>query len=278
MRKIMTGAGLALLAGLALVASPATAQGAPKQAIPSQEDWDANAAELGAQLTVEPLTAEQQARLPQARAVVERIMPPGTVQQMLGGMFDGLLAPVQPGANESVTVITQRFGYDLTANQADADEAATILDPNWSERFRRESAIMPAIMGRMMTTIEPVLRSTMAELYAVHFTNEELTGIDAFFATPIGASYAQKSFGMASSPRLTRSIVTQAMPQMYASIASMETDLAAATAGLPPERSYADLSKTERARLGQLLSLGEDELAAYLESPTAEEAAAVPLK
>ena len=276
MRKIVTGFGL--LAGLALAAAPAAAQDAAKQAIPSQEDWDANSAELGAQLTVEPLTAEQQARLPQARALVERIMPPGTVQQMLGGMLDGLLAPVQPGANESVTVITQRFGYDLTANQADADEAATILDPNWSERFRRQSAMMPVIMGRMMITVEPVLRSTMAELYAVHFTTDELTGIDAFFATPIGAAYAQKSFGMASDPRLMASIVTQAMPQMYADIASMENDLAAATAGLPPERSYADLSNAERARLGQLLGLGEDELASYLEPPAAEEAAEIPVK
>ncbi len=205
-------------------------------------------------------------------------MPPGMMQQMLGGMFDGLLAPVQLGALESTTVITQRFGYDLTANQADADEAAAILDPNWSERFRRESEMMPVIMGRMMTTVEPVLRSTIAELYAVHFTAEELTGIDAFFATPIGAAYAQKSFGMASDPRLMASIVTQAMPQMYGDIASMETELTAATAGLPPERSYADLSKAERARLGQLLGLGEEELAAYLEPQPAEVAEEIPVK
>ena len=103
------------------------------------------------------------------------------------------------------------------------------------------------------------MRSVMAEMYAIHFNAEELAGIDAFFATPIGASYARKSFSMTSDPRLMGAMM-QSMPEMMGDMGEIEAEIAAATADLPPARGYADLSEGERARLAELLGLTAEDM------------------
>lgn len=216
----------------------------------------------------EPLTAEQEARLPAAEVLVSAIIPPGSLQEVMGSMFDTFLDPLASAIEpDAAAVVAERIDFagielDLTPEQAET--AATLLDPAWRTRKQREAEALPAMTGRMMGAIEPAMRTALAELYAIHFTDGEMADISAFFATPSGASYARKSLTMTSDPRLAATIMQQ-MPAMFEAMAEMETEMAALTADLPPVRTYADLSPAERKGLAQMLGMTAEDLQFALE-------------
>lgn len=237
-------------AAAVLAAMPVSAQ----DAAPPDDPMAA----LAAMFTAEPLTAEQAARLPAARLVVDRMMPPGAMGEMMQSMFGGILDPLmkmglEPSAGEVAKEVGLKEGaLDLTEEQA--REAAAILDPAWTERRQREFATMKSGMTKAMTAMEPAMRDGMAQAYAVHFTAAELADVAAFFATPSGASYARKSYTLASDPRIMGTAM-QAMPGMMAEFAALAEEMKAATADLPPRRAYDDLSAQQRERLAELTGL-----------------------
>ena len=255
MRKLL----ISLSAPLALLASPALAQPA--------EDELAALGQIFA--PPEPLTAEQQGRLPAARALIERIIPPGSLGEVMGGMFDTMLSPMmQMGVDDPASAVAEGLGssgYAMDLSPENAAEAAAILDPAWAERRQVQMALVPQLMARMMAGIEPVMKNVMAELYAINFTARELADIDAFFATPSGAAYARRSLAMGSDPRMAGAMM-QAMPSMFEGMATLEAELAAATAHLPAPRSYDDLSLAQRSRLSALTGLSKNEIEAGMAS------------
>lgn len=253
MRKVIAILGAALLAWT----GPVTAQEA-------SED-EAALASIMNLFEVEPLTAEQEARLPAARAVVEKVLPPGTMRQVMGSMFDGMLGPIMALATQpSEAAAASQLGIEADLLELDAEQSAEVLaliDPAWQVRQERTMAATQDAIGRMMSAMEPVMRTAMTELYAVNFDERELADIDAFFSTDSGATYARKSYAMASDPRLMGAIM-QSMPQMMGSFGDMEAELAAAVADLPPPRAYADLGQEDQARLAELTGLGLAEIEA----------------
>lgn len=260
-RSLFHLAALLALAALPLTSLPLTAQAQ------SAEDDAAMAGAMAALMgtaEIEPLTAEQEARLPLARRVVERIMPPGVLGEALGGMFDGMLGPLLEGAAnpqpaEVVAELLGMQGTDLDLSEAEAARAAQLLDPAWQERRRREVEAAPALLGAMMGAMEAPLRDAMTELYAIHFSQGELADIDAFFATPSGAAYARQSYAMTSDPRLSAAMISQ-MPLLFSSAQSIEQQLAEMTADLGPKRTFADLSANERKALADMLGWTVEEL------------------
>ena len=206
----------------------------------------------------EPLTAEQEARLPAAQAIVAKIVPPGTMGEMMDSMFSGMLGPMMDlAAQPSSAEAAKQLGLESWELDLDSEQSAEVLalvDPAWSERQELTMAATKGAMGKMMTATEPVMREAMSQLYAINFDTRELADIDAFFSTESGAAYARKSFTMASDPRMTGAMM-QAMPEMMGSFAEIEADMAAAVADLPPVRTYADLDAAQRARLAELTGL-----------------------
>ena len=257
-------AATAALSAFAMTAPPLAAQDSP----PAQaDDMEQTMAMLGGMFPAEPLTAEQEARLPQANRIIAAIIPEGSLGEMMGGMFDRIMGPMMamagPGSAATVTQGTGLTGADLDLTPEQSDELAALFDPAWAERQTREMAVMPAIMADMMNQMEPGMRKAMAELYAINFNAAELDGIEAFFKTETGASYARKSFTMASDPRVL-SASMEAMPQIMGSLTAMEQKLAEAGAGLPPKRSFADLSAAEKARVAELTGRSVAEIEAAL--------------
>ena len=251
-----------LLAATAALTTPAVlaAQDTPPPAPPlvvgeGTEGTDQAMTALGAMFKVEPLTAEQEARLPQAQRVINRMISDGTLGEMMGGMFDKLLGPMldatEAPAKETIRKAVGISPAALDLSDAQAAELAALFDPAYAERHKRERALMPALMRDMMTAMEPAMRKAMSELYAVHFSQKELDDVEAFFLTESGAAYARKSFTMSSDPRIV-SATMESMPQMMASFASMEEKMKAATADLPAKRNFADLSKAEKAKVSKL--------------------------
>lgn len=218
---------------------------------------------LSAMFAAEPLTPEQEARLPQAEAIIAKLMPEGAMGEMMGGMFDSILKPMGELAKTSpADRAAQNIGltkYDLELTEEQAQEIAVMFDPVYEERQAREMALLPEMMNRMWSAMEPVMRKVMAELYAINFTEAELSDIGTFFSTPTGATYARKSFTMANDPRVMAATM-EAMPALMAPIGEMEAMAKEATADLPPARSFAELSAAERARITALTGYSAEEI------------------
>jgi hypothetical protein len=234
-------------AAAALCVSPAAARG---------QDRAGDATGMAALIeatTPAPLTAEQQARLPQARALMELVLPPGSYSELIGAQDVvarrlGLIDEEMAGVSEEAAVL-----------------AAALLDPAWQEREQRQAEAMPRIMVDVMGHIEAPMREAMAELYAINFSEEELADVAAFFATPSGAAYASRSYTMASDPRLSQAMLS-VLPAVMGEMEGMMAQLEAVTADLPPERQYSDLTDTQRKQLARLVGLSEEQLQATFQS------------
>ncbi len=256
------------LAALALTAPPLAAQDAPTEAEQSEaEEMQQAMAMLSGMFPAEPLTPEQETRLPQAQRIIAALIPEGTLAEMMGGMFDKMMGPMMnmagPSSIGTVTEATGLSTFELDLSTEQSDELAQLFDPAWAERQKREMALMPRLMADMMNLMEPGMRKAMAELYAINFNQTELDGIEAFFQTETGATYARKSFTMASDPRIL-SASMEAMPQIMGSLAGMEQQMAEASADLPAKRSFADLSAREKARVAELTGLSVEDIEARL--------------
>ncbi|OYU19303.1 MAG: hypothetical protein CFE34_06170 [Rhodobacteraceae bacterium PARR1] len=255
---------LAGLATLSLVPQPLAAQAEadPHSATGHSEtgaaEVDQTMAMLGKMFPAEPLTIEQEVRLPQAQRIITRMIPEGTLGEMMGGMLDKMLGPIMAASDAPANaVVFKGIGISpatLGLSDEQTAEIAVLLDPAYAERHSRELAVMPGVMREMMTAMEPTMRKAMSELYAIHFSQKELDDIEAFFQTESGAAYARKSF--------TASM--ESLPQLMGAFAGMEQKFAAASADLPPKRSFADLPGAEKAKIAKLTGYSIAEIEAML--------------
>lgn len=245
---------VALAAPLALVGQPLAAQDTP-------EDESAVMEAIMGAFAAEPLTAEQESRLPLAQKVVAKMLPEGAMAKVMGSMFDGFLGPITKLAEEAGPQLEDHIGYaqdDLELTDEQVTEIAAIVDPQWRERQKREMDTLQRAMGRIMTAMEPAMRQGMSEAYAVHFSVDELTDLDTFFSTATGASFAQKSYQLANDPRILSAAMSE-MPEMMEQFTAMEAELEAAVVGLPERRTYQMLTPEQKARILELTGLtGED--------------------
>ncbi|WP_133364645.1 DUF2059 domain-containing protein [Qipengyuania sediminis] len=255
-----------LLGGaLIALAVPAVAQDAEEPVTVEVSPEAAMTEAMKSMFKVEPLTTEQQARLPQAEALIAQIMPPGTLDQIMGGMFDKMLGPIMameraPSSYE----IASQLGIedeDFELSNEDAKQIAAILDPAYKERREREAKAVQTSLRRVMALMEPSLRKGMAEAYAATFTAPEMTDIAAFFATPSGATFARKSYALASDPRIVAASF-EMMPKMMGQMKEIEAEVKAATADLPAKKTYDALSAAERSALSRLTGQSAAELRA----------------
>lgn len=253
-----TLAALTGAATLALAQAPALAQDEPGMA---------EMAALGAMFEVEPLTPEQEARLPIAGQIVSKVLPEGAMMEVMGSTFDGMLGPIMEMANQDASgALAGAIGY--SADQLALDEDATsevlaIVDPAWRARNRAISAVTQTMMGDMMTRMEPVMREVMTELYAIYFTEGELVDIDAFFSTESGLTYARQSYAMAGDRRIMAAMLSD--PELiFGAVAQLPQMMETALAEIPDTRGFGDLSQADRARLEELTGLSESALQASM--------------
>jgi hypothetical protein len=222
---------------------------------------------LGGMFPAEPLTAEQETRLPQAQRIIAQIIPEGTLADMMGSMYEKMLGPIMQAEGPAATgIVTRATGlnvFDLNLAPEQAEELASLFDPVWAERQKREMALVPGMMAQLMNAMEPGMRKAMSELYAINFSSTELNEIEAFFLTETGASYARKSFTMSSDPRII-SATMEAMPTMMETFGSLEKRVAEASADLPPQRSFADLTAAEKTKVAEMIGFTVEEIEANL--------------
>ncbi len=264
MKRTILAAASALALGFS---SPALAQGSD----PSAAEVEAVMAQLSGMFAAEPLTEDQESRLPQATRIVSLMIPEGSLAELMGSMFDELIGPMmQIEGGASSTTVAEGIGvepYELQLTDEQAAEAASIFDTAWAERRDREAEVFPKIMANMMGVMEPGMRKAMSELYAINFTQQELDDIEAFFTTESGASFARKSFTMSSDPRIVAATM-ESMPAILQSFTEMEAQMTQATADLPPVRAFADLSAAEQAQVAEITGYTTKEIKELLADRT----------
>ncbi len=259
MKKLLFVAGSAV--ALASVSMPAVAQDEAEGAMTEADMADAMAgfAEL---YPAEPLTAEQEARLPTARRVVSYFMPEGAMVEMMDSMFGGIIAPLAETEINAGSALEAALGHMVSSgDMEEADVIATlaIVDPDWESRNAAEAEAIGQMMTRMAEVMEPMMREVTSELYAIYFTQAQLEDIEVFFRTETGAAYARSSWQMSSDPRImSRMFSNEAMWQEMFNIEEMEAEMEAVSAS----RTYEELSSAERSRVLELTGLTDEELRA----------------
>ena len=211
----------------------------------------------------EPLTAEQEARLPAATAIVATMMPEGFYGEIMRDMMEKTMRPMMAMFSEPDFILASRLTLDEAAladlSDAEKQELLTMLDSAWDQRADTMVDALVSNMGGAFAAVEPPVRAGLAKAYAVRFDEAQLADISAFFATPTGGEFARQSMALFADPQVMGATM-EAMPEMIGSFTEMETAMEAALESLPAERDYADLSMAQRARMADLLGVEPDAL------------------
>lgn len=212
----------------------------------------------------EPLTADQEARLPAAQAVVGQIFPEGTyaklMEETMGPMMDGIFGQLGDMPFATLAQIGGIPADDVAAmGDTKLDEVMAIVDPAYKERNKAIGAVTVKFMGDLMNRIEPSYRAGLARAYAKRFEEAELAELQRFFATPVGSHYASESMLIMADPQVM-SAMNEMMPAMFEMMPQMMEQMAAATADLPQMRSVEQLSAAEQEQLAGLFGITVEEL------------------
>lgn len=272
MRKFLTSS----MAAMTLVLTPPVlAQDADPGDVSAEDAMTPEAlSEFAGMMTslfqTDPLTAEQEARLPAAQAVVGAMMPEGFYGEMMSDMMDKMMRPMMSMFTAPEFILSTRLAVESDAvenlDEASQAEVLAMLDPAYDKRADVIINVLTGNMGEMFAVLEPPMREGLSKAYAVRFDDSQLADIATFFATPTGGIYARESMALFADPQVMQATM-QALPAMMGSFGDMESAMAEAMAELPAERAYEDLSDEERSRMAQLLGIEVDELADAVIAP-----------
>ena len=275
MKKIVN----AMAAAALVCAVPAAAQEDPEhsESAMSPGDLDEFAGMMAGLFQTEPLTEEQNARLPAAQAVIGEMMPDGFYGEMMAGMMDKMLRPMLTMFSQPEFVLGARLTVDAEAiealEEAEQAELTAMLDPAYEARGDAMVAVLTSRMGGMFTAMEGPMREGLSKAYAVRFDDAQLADIAAFFATPTGGEYARESMALFADPQVMQASM-QALPAMMSGFGDIESAMREAMAALPAERGYGDLTEAQRERMAELLDVDPAQLADLVNPPKSMDDAA----
>ncbi|WP_306087882.1 DUF2059 domain-containing protein [Qipengyuania flava] len=275
MKKIVN----AMAAAALVCAVPAAAQEhlEHSESAMSPGDLDEFAGMMAGLFQTEPLTEEQNARLPAAQAVVGEMMPDGFYGEMMAGMMDKMLRPMLTMFSQPEFVLGARLTVDAEAiealEEAEQAELTAMLDPAYQARGDAMVAVLTSRMGGMFTAMEGPMREGLSKAYAVRFDDAQLADIAAFFATPTGGEYARESMALFADPQVMQASM-QALPAMMSGFGDIESAMREAMAALPAERGYGDLTEAQRERMAELLDVDPAQLADLVNPPKSMDDAA----
>jgi len=226
---------------------------------------------LSAIFKVEPLTEEQEARVPLGAEMAGHIMPDGAfgvaMNETLQPMMTMIMGVVTDDPRIRLAEISGVDADDL-ADLTDeaAQEALDIFDPQFALRTERTSGLMVGMIGKVLEAVEPAYREGMARAFAVRFDEAEMRELLTFFATPVGGKFAQQSFLVQYDPRMMG--VMEAMgPAFVKVIPDMVDEITAIEAELGTARDFSELSAAERRRAARLIGKSARELDALVPDP-----------
>ncbi|MEP3052264.1 MAG: hypothetical protein ABJP48_05910 [Erythrobacter sp.] len=267
-KNMMKCINLTLGAAALVFAVPSAAQSedGPSERGPGEEQLQQIGEAFASLITAEPLTPEQEARLPAAEALMMQMLPNGFYAEIMEEAFASTLEPtmaLMSGETGAELMLSSRFDgdEDLIASLSPDEkvELAQLLDPGFAERGGLMQGIMVELMSDIAAQMEPGFRAGMAKAYAVRFSADQLADIGVFFATPTGEIFALENMRLMTDPQVM-SASMQALPSLMQQFGDIESQIAAAMDELPDERRVEELTAEERNRAAQLLGLSDAQL------------------
>jgi hypothetical protein len=170
------------------------------------------------------------ARIPAAERLVDLMMPPGSMREVVSDFM--------PDLDTLLAQTAESFGIDTegmsTEERARAVEARGVeRDPQFRERMRITLEVYRRVMNDVIAEMEPDMRRIMVTMMARHFDQAELGDLTAFITTPTGRKYAQMSLTMGRDPAW-QEMMALMMPRMTAAVTRVADEVRAATAHLDP--------------------------------------------
>lgn len=169
------------------------------------------------------------ARQAAADRAVAALVPDGVYTRMMRDQF--------PAMMDAMTA--QMMGMNPSDfGQAGADgktmaEAMRETDPAFEERMKITTRVMSQEMGTVMGRMEPRVRAGLGRAFARKFTVQQLSDLNAFFATPSGKAFAGEYLALFADPEMMTEMTAMA-PEMMKAMPEMMKKVEAATAHLPP--------------------------------------------
>lgn len=140
-------------------------------------------------------------RLVIANKIVARFYPVGTNERIMRDSFDNMMLPIIDRTLElTITEAMDLFGLPAELNPLDGDEEAADkkigdllaeMDPEFREKMGTVMDAYAEITGLTSEPLEPALAAAMARDYARKYDLQQLTEMEAFFATPTGELFAR---------------------------------------------------------------------------------------
>jgi hypothetical protein len=167
-----------------------------------------------------PAQAVDPARLTAARALLDRLMPPATREQMIEGMMTPMLANIQQGMTEN-----PQFA------------AAVGSDPRVKALFDEFMRKQTARTTATLRTSLPGMADAMTNAYARRFDVAQLGELRRFFETPTGGAYIRESMTIMADPdigRWQRDMMSRSMSDIQGDAAEFARQVAALQGGKTP--------------------------------------------
>ncbi|WP_121116137.1 DUF2059 domain-containing protein [Croceibacterium ferulae] len=209
----------------------------------------------------DPLTPEQEARMPAASVLAQQIVVPGSYASLMaklaGTTYRPMLGLLGLGKIDTLFVVNQ-LGLSVEQWQAVPEpsqaELARLFDSAYDQRTPVSMAVATDALEQVFAAMEPSMRQAVAEAHARRFTQSELEEMAAFFATPVGKAYAGQWLALSADPQIM-SAGMEVTPRMIQAMPDIQQRMKLAQAALGERRSYADFSAAERNRAAQLVGL-----------------------
>jgi hypothetical protein len=203
------------------------------------------------------------ARLTLAETTTAALVPSGSLEKMVdtlyGKMFSAFLKEMD-GTSDLMLSIKTGVGSDQvsTLDDKSKEAIADLFDPQRKQREERIMKFVRPLLSEALADIEAPMRGGMAKAYARKFGADQLTAINAFFATPAGQSYANESLSLQADPEIMLAMV-RAMPPMVMKFMDrapeLESQFKEQIESLPRGRELADLNDAELRKLAKLMKV-----------------------
>lgn len=238
-------------------------------ALPAAAQEDPVAIGVNPSAQLEPLSEEQKARLPLARALVDVIVPETGTLDVLGYPYSAIFGRSDLDTpRDPRHTLRARLGHpdeDLEISDENARAAMLILDPDWVEREAADREAMRQLRQFYADNLSPLLRQGLVEAFAVEFDEQVLRDAGAFYATDSGRAFGTGSLSIGSHPRVMAALIRRfedgaMMEAMQAQAAEMQS----AVERLAPPRDFEDLTEAQLSELSALVGLTEAEIEAAM--------------
>lgn len=156
------------------------------------------------------------ARLALARAAVAPMWPDGAYGKMMSGIFGKVYdQAMQLKESDLAAVGSPPAKPSAASANSDVSLHDKILakDPHFDQRAAAIRAVLEDEMSKVSAILDPRMRDGLARAMARRFDAQQLTDINAFYATPSGRALAGQYMQLFIDPDTLRSVF-QSMPEM----------------------------------------------------------------